>query len=393
MRSTRVLTTGALAVLLPFATVSAEWNSRFDFEGRLFTQEALATGLERSNLSVAFEPEYYKEWQRGTHTLTTVAFARLDQNDPERTHWDIRELTWQYNADDWELRTGVRRVFWSVTESKHVVDIINQTDLTENIDGEVKLGQPMVNFAWIQRWGTLDVFALFGFRERRFFGPDSRPGLPFPLDTGDAVVEDRPVDLAVRWSHAIGFWDIGISHFHGTSRDPRFAPKPVEDELVLVPVYDRIHQTGVDLQLTQGGWLWKLEGINRFGQGPRFAAITGGFEYTFVNVSGSGLDLGLLAEYSWDERRDAALTPLQDDVFVGARFAFNDVQATEILAGAAIDRVTASTFVNVEASRRMGESWTLDVQLRAFQGVPPGDRFLFGIKNDHYLQLKWSWHF
>ena len=162
---------------------------------------------------------------------------------------------------------------------------------------------------------------------------------------------------------------------------------------MVAPSHPVGRNSGVDLQLTQGGWLWKLECINRFGQGPRFAAITGGFEYTFANVSGSGLDLGLLAEYNWDERGEAALTPLQDDLFVGARFAFNDVQATEILAGAAIDRVTASTFVNVEASRRMSESWTLDVQLRAFQGVPPGDRFLFGIKNDHYLQLKWSWHF
>ena len=105
----------------------------------------------------------------------------------------------------------MRRVFWGVTESKHVVDIINQTDLTENIDGETKLGQPMVNFALVQSWGTIDVFALLGFRERRFFGPHSRPGLGIPVAIENPIYESgagrRHIDFAVRWSHSLGAWD------------------------------------------------------------------------------------------------------------------------------------------------------------------------------------------
>ena len=128
--------------------------------------------------------------------------------------------------------------------------------------------------------------------------------------------------------------------------------------------------------MTRGDWLWKLEMINRFGQEERFAAVTAGFEYTFANVKSSGLDLGLLAEYSFDERGSAALTPLENDVFVGTRLAFNDVQNTQLLAGAAIDQKTGASFVNVEASRRFGQSWTLDVELRAFAGIPREDLFL-----------------
>ena len=88
-----------------------------------------------------------------------------------------------------------------------------------------------------------------------------------------------------------------------------------------------------------------------------------------------------------------ALTPLQDDEFFGVRLALNDVQSTELLAGAAVDRQAGASFINVEASRRFGSSMTLDVEYRAFDGVPPQDFFLYGIRNDDYLQATWAFHF
>ena len=75
------------------------------------------------------------------------------------------------------------------------------------------------------------------------------------------------------------------------------------------------------------------------------------------------------------------------------RLALNDVQSTELLAGAAVDRQTGATFVNVEASRRFGSRMTLDVEYRAFVGIPPEDIFLYGIRNDDYLQATWAFHF
>ena len=56
-----------------------------------------------------------------------------------------------------KFRVGVGKVFWGVTESQHLVDIINQTDLVENIDTEDKLGQPMLETTWLQNWGATTV--------------------------------------------------------------------------------------------------------------------------------------------------------------------------------------------------------------------------------------------
>jgi len=45
------------------------------------------------------------------------------------------------------LLVGINSVFWRVVESNHLVDILNQTDLIEDIDGEEKLGQPMISLS------------------------------------------------------------------------------------------------------------------------------------------------------------------------------------------------------------------------------------------------------
>ena len=53
---------------------------------------------------------------------------------------------------------GIDKVFWGVIESRHLVDYINQTDGVEDVDGEDKLGQPMINLGLQRDWGDLIFF-------------------------------------------------------------------------------------------------------------------------------------------------------------------------------------------------------------------------------------------
>lgn len=101
-----------------------------------------------------------------------------------------------------------------MTESQHLVDIINQTDGVEDPSGEEKLGELMLNFAWITKWGTLDFFVMPGFRERTFPGREGRFRTLIPMDLSHAEYESSlrefNTDLAVRYAHRIGDWDIGL---------------------------------------------------------------------------------------------------------------------------------------------------------------------------------------
>lgn len=384
-------------ILQPSPLSAGEWSGQASFELRAFVHASLNPEQPRVSASASFQVEFYHEWSEGTQSVFAVPCFRLDQTDPERTHFDIRELLWQRIADTWELRAGVGKVFWGVTESQHLVDIINQTDFVDNIDGEEKLGQPMVNLALMRSWGTLDFFVLPAFRKRTFPGESGRPGFPLRVATEliefSSSAEERHVDLAARWSHIIGDWDIGVAHFYGTSREPIYLLGVDESgQPVLVPFYDIINQTSLDLQATRGAWLWKLEAITRGGQGKRFSAATGGLEYTFFNLRGSGIDLGALFEYLFDSRGETLNSPFEDDFFLATRLTLNDVAGTELLAGLTIDRETGASFMSVEGSRRLTDHWKMDVELRGFVGFPEGDLFSW-LENENYVQFEIGFYF
>lgn len=198
---------------------------------------------------------------------------------------------------------------------------------------------------------------------------------------------------AIRWSHAIGDWDIGLSHFYGTSRDPTILIEADgAGNIQLIPYYEMIHQTAIDVQLTDENWLWKLESIVRSGQGNTYFAGIGGFEYTFFNLFESALDLGVLAEYLYDSRGSHSQVALQDDFLVALRFGFNDVQSTEVLAGVIFDRTNNAKFYNIEASRRLGDSWKVELEARFFSSAPINDPSYF-LRKDDRLRVELRYYF
>ena len=158
-------------------------------ENRYYIQDAAYTGQPRSQASVFLEPEMYTEWNDRVDSILFKPFVRLDQQDSNRTHVDLRELMWLHAADNWETRVGVSKVFWGQTESVHLVDIINQTDAVENIDGEDKLGQPMINLNVFGDYGTISGFILPYFRERTFPGEEGRLRPPLPIEEDNALYE------------------------------------------------------------------------------------------------------------------------------------------------------------------------------------------------------------
>jgi len=382
------ITVLALSPLL----VEAQWSGEVAIEARYHWQDAHDASQRDQNLSLSFEPEYSTSWDGGDQSFTFKPFFRIDSSDDKRSHIDLREAVWTKFKDDWEVRIGIDKVYWGVTEANHLVDIINQTDILENPDGEQKLGQPMLKYSKETDWGTLDAYLMPWFREREYAGQHGRLRTQPRVDVSQAQYEndlkEHYPDIALRWSHSIGDWDIGVSQFHGTSREPRFIGGiDAVGNPVLIPRYDIIQQTGLDLQATLDDWLWKVEVIHRNGQGETFNAATGGFEYTFVGIANTNADMGVLMEVMMDDRGNNATTPLNHDVFIGMRWVGNDVQSSELLSGVVWDWENHSQFYNVEASRRLGESWKASLQLRAWVDIPNNDP-AFAFEADDYIEMK-----
>jgi hypothetical protein len=283
-------------------------------ETRLFSRRPAFVGQETEpQISWVLNPELRYRTADRAHQLSLMPYLRLDGTDDKRTHADVREAYWRYAGNGWQVLAGANIVFWGVTEFRHLVDVINQTDGVEDIDEEDKLGQPMLQFNLQGDLGELQLFLLPTFRVN---------------ETGTA----------------------------------------------LIPTYELIHQAGTDIQLTHNAWLWKFEGIFREGHGDAFGALVSGFEYTRYQLLGTAADLGLLMEFHLDERdADAPPTLFDNDLFLGSRLALNDIQDASLLAGAVVDSSNQSTSLFVEAQRRFGDQWVAEVQGRFLTHVDAND--------------------
>ena len=380
--------------LLMFSILSSqlivgEIIGELSFDNRYFFNVGLQE-QKKNHTSFSFSPEIFKD--DSNRIFHFKAKLRKDGEDSGRNLNDIQELYLINILEDKEIKFGVSKEFWGVTETSHRVDIINQTDFTEGFDGEEKLGQPMIKISLERQWGLLDIYALLGFRERNFSGKKGRLRLPISINEKSSLYssssKNKRADFAVRWSNYYDDFDIAISHLSGTSREPRFLPSANKIN-ELVPVYEVIDQTGLEIQYLLDSLAIKGEVISRSGQGERFTAATYGFEYTQVGVFQTRIDLGWVVEFNHDDRLESS------PFVVGTRFSFNDIYDSQILSGIILNDKSKEVGFLLEASRRIGECCLLSLEGVYFDDTDEdnGQKKLFqAFKEDDFLRAEFIYY-
>ena len=383
-----------------------EFSGDISLEGRWYPDAGGYPGQRSHASGFVVRPELYLE-DRAGRSLTVRPFFRYDAADAKRTRADLHEayalLVGQWGANEWELRLGVDRVFWGVTESQHLVDIVNQVDLIEHPNEKARLGQLMAHLTWAGGWGAFELFGITGHRGRTFSGRHGRLRLPLLIDRDATTYESGAkkwrVDVAARYSGTVGALDFGVSAFDGTSREPFLLPAfDRAGRPILAPHYRTIRQFGLDAQLTTGSWQYKLEAIRRkgayniLGREEAYSAFVAGGEYTLYSLFGSGADLGLLGEWNYDGRRKRATNRFQNDLFFGSRLAFNDEQSTEFIGGVLTDLDYDSRFVYLELSRRLRDNWSLQFETVLLLNVGEAD-LLYSLRRDSFVELDLVYRF
>ena len=384
-----------LSPLLVAVDRGGEFSGELSFEARSYLERGAYGNTGLGDFSIILQPEYAVAWEEDRKVVSFEPFIRLSSLDDERTHGDIRELSFVGSWDLFELRIGISKVFWGVTESQHLVDVINQTDLVESPDGEDKLGQPMINFVYVNEYGNFEFFILPYFRERTFSGYDGRFRTNLVVDGESPIYlhgdEESHIDGAIRWSHYLGGLDWAISYFEGTGREPTLKANLIGTKLV--PVYGQSKQANLELQYVVGDWLLKSEVLSKDSdQNGNYWAMVAGFEYTFANYY-QGMDVGVLYEYLYDDRGESSGSGLDDASFVGSRIALNDEKSLEFLVGGIVEHETGKlSNAFIESSRRINENWKWTIE-GSFFAKPKSGSFLEKIKRDDYLQgsLSYFW--
>ncbi len=350
-------------------------------------------------------------------------FGHWDLQDDHNTHVDVREFMWLTSKGSQQWRVGVGQVFWGVTEGAHLVDIVNQTDAIESLDGDIKLGQAMVNLSWEHDAHLIDFYVLPFSRERVFPSQKGRLRLPWLVDTDNTRYESgakkNHLDAALRYQFNAKGLRLGVSAFSGTAREPELMPYVDASQIVftgfvptafvgnyqptLRPYYPLIQQLGIDGQYIVGDWLWKLEAIHRQGMAQDYTATDIGVEYTQVGAFGSTIDVGWLAEYLTDSRNTQATTAFEHDVLLGWRLAFNDSASSEILAGMVSDIRHHEQAWRLKGSTRLNDSLKIAIEVRVFISQDPptaialltnnNDYKLSALANDSFVRTNIIWFF
>ena len=390
---------GKIIIFFLVTLLHASHTNALDFKAYGFIQPESSIyingngrhGQDNYNTSLFGKGTFISYLQNGDAKFTISTIGRFDQSDDQLRYLDFQKFKYEYYFDDVTLKVGNEIVFWGVNETFNIVDIINQSNLAENISGTKKLGQPMASISYSRDYGTFDIYLMPYFRERPFSGKEGRPRLLFEVDknsiTYESSAKKSKIDFALRYSTVIDDLDIGLSHFYGNNRTPVLSPNPLT--LKFDSHYPVLSQTGIDIQATKGPWLYKLETVSAKEGSERHLGAAGGIEYTYYGIRNTQSDLGVIVEYAFDDRND---NPFNNEGIIGLRWSMNDVKSSSLLAGYLFDMRGNSNRFQTEFEQRITDDLKLFLDLSLNGSIDETD-FTHQFKEDSQITIKIAKYF
>ena len=357
-----------LACCLPLpavAEIGVEHSGEVTFEASWYPERAAHAGQKDSFAHLEAKPELVIYGDEAEMVLQPLISGGISGNGLV----DFREANITARIGDADILVGSTVLFWGKVESYNPVDIVNSRDFSRGLMRSEKRGAPVAQVSWPIGPGQLDLIAI-DFVENEYPALSARERLGLRITgttsySGGAKRDDMA--NAIRWSGYFGDFDLGLSWFRGTGRSPRLLPQA---DGTLKPDYSRITQAGLDIQYLRGDTALKAEIIRRRGQYDRlgtarsYRAGVFGVEHNLFDITGDGRDLVLLAEYARDSRKGLAHSGFQNDLTLGARWVWNDVEDTQVLGLLTRDLDNAAQTKTVSIDRRLTDELTFEASAR-----------------------------
>ena len=375
-----------LIALINFKVLAANYvwdiDNQIGFDFREFHKDA-AYPNQKNTYSSFFKSEIYIELSEQV-SFISEPYYRYDHNDKNRSLFDFKENNFIYLENNYEIKFGISEVFWGITESKNLVDIINTIDYTDG-DQKAKLGQPMVSYStFSDKIGLLELYFLPTFKKPSQIGEKGRLRFSKPIERHNVVYEggagENVPSWAFKWERSIRNIDLSIQGFRGNSRESSVIPLIENNTLKYFAGYERVTQLGSYLQAISGPFINKIEVIKRNGQ------------KNSDNVRENRLfekkwDITAFIEYSNDDRGNDSVDILQNDLFIGTRLMLNDVEGTELTTFSTFDLDGGGNTALVKLGSRLSENMRFTGIYQAYWSTNNKD-ILYSFRRDNYFGLK-----
>ena len=346
---------------------------------------SLATSFE-DNLTVEFKALGYTNFLEWNIDYELV--FRNSLYDKGKNIIEPRELFVKKSFGDFDIYVGNRQFFWGITESKNVVDFVNQLDSAAGNSKEDKLGATSISMEFYLQNAEIQYVFMPYFRERTFNAENAHPGLGLPLNKA-TFSEDKGLmggDHALRYSNLYGDLDVGISGFYGTAREPILS---FNNNGTVTPYYPEYQALGLDIQFTGDNTLYKGEFVKGFQDEIEISAYVIGLESTIYSVASSSWDIGLIGELQFDNRVQAAAQKFNVG---GLRFTANNVSDSNLLFLYATDEAGEQLTYTAQFSHRLKSGLKLETEYTEFYSSVNGLPFS-NLIDDSYFQVSVGYFF
>lgn len=348
---------------------------------------------ESDRFALRLAPEW--RWAESGKTIVISPALYVEGANNGRTRFDLNELYFSTRMGETIIKTGISRLFWGVTESRHLVDVVNPPDLAHNYAAEQRLSTAMLYVTHPTPIGQLETLLLPWERDPKYPGTAGRPRTELPINNTVEHTNGTPPAFAARLAISQGDYDTHIYFFRGLDRETVLAARtqglaaPTE----LTPTRRLVRQWGADLQVPTGNFLVKSELTYRSGYSRNFFSGVAGGEYALNGINGSVVDVNLLGEYQFDLRpADAPLTTPSHAVYGGFRVALNDAASTEFKFGVVAETASGARIWRGNASRRIAKNWTIEASMDVFDHVRKSPS-LMGYKKESHAEVLAKYHF
>ncbi|ANG61605.1 hypothetical protein A8C75_03355 [Marinobacterium aestuarii] len=325
----------------------------------------------------------------GDADLKLRLFGSWDAEDESRRYADIRQASAQWRHDRLSFSAGVGTFFWGVSESINVVNVLNQADLRQAVDGKDKLGQTFASMSLRFDTGELSLYYLPTFREREF---SQRPSFGLPVsDHAQFESSDHGGELALRSQLYLGDLEVGLGYFKGTRRAPLLISSGSARELT--PWYIETENLLLDALYLVDDTILKLEAKTGRERGQGFFSANIGLEVPVYSLPDGLQDLSLIAEYLIDDRDEQAESLGQNDLFIGLKSTFGDIGNSQFRGLVSYDFDSHANYLDLSLNHRLNDYVRIETRALLFLNATPEDSWLYPVRDEDFIEIKLHYSF
>lgn len=368
------------------------WKGELGLESRGFEDDGESL-TEDYGLGLA--GRFEADRRQGRFRAHVRLFGRADAFDSGRDAAFVEQAWIEYRRGRCRGRAGAEMWNVSATEAFHPADVLNSRNLDSDLESFEKLGEPVLGVRCRVPAGELSVSYLPVHVDPKFPSRRSRLSLAPPgWRVEDALWVDR--DGGVDGDDFSHQWSVGLQQSRGpvdfdvhvVRHSDRSQPVVLADagRQSVQPVFLPVTQVGGTVQAVLSSWVLKLEWAHRsFGaldQGPwgrleqpDHWQVAWGLEYSRSLATGA-TGTAVLEGQTFtgvSEAERARLGSFQNDLLVGYRHDFNDVQGRQLRASLTWDvERSHEIFFSFVYSQRLSDVLSLETGLRIFDAPAKG---------------------